>query len=84
MFFSPHSPSGPRASFSDSPSGVSEYSTRGGISWKTSRVMRRSAVRADLLVPMQRLVEEGVAAGHGDEDISALAQLLAEPAHAKG
>jgi 3-hydroxyisobutyrate dehydrogenase-like beta-hydroxyacid dehydrogenase len=39
---------------------------------------RAQGVRADLLVPMQRLVDDGVAAGHGDKDLSSLVQLLAQ------
>jgi hypothetical protein len=39
---------------------------------------RAQGVWADLLVPMQRLADDGVAAGHGDEDLSSLVQLLAQ------
>lgn len=36
-------------------------------------------IRPDLMLPMQHLIEEGVAAGHGVDDISSLAQLLGRP-----
>jgi 3-hydroxyisobutyrate dehydrogenase-like beta-hydroxyacid dehydrogenase len=37
---------------------------------------RAQGVRPDLVLPMQGLIAEGVAAGHGAEDISSLVQLL--------
>jgi 3-hydroxyisobutyrate dehydrogenase-like beta-hydroxyacid dehydrogenase len=40
---------------------------------------RAQGIRADLMAPMQRLVKEAVAAGHGADDISRLAQLLRLP-----
>jgi hypothetical protein len=33
-------------------------------------------VRPDLLLPIGRLLDEGVAAGHGDSDLSSLVGLL--------
>ena len=43
---------------------------------KLSDVSREHGVRPDLMVPIEALIQEGVDAGHGDEDLSALADLL--------
>ncbi|MBE2320520.1 NAD(P)-dependent oxidoreductase [Solirubrobacter sp. CPCC 204708] len=46
---------------------------------KLTDVAREYGVRADLMAPIEALIAEGVAAGHGDEDLSALVELLREP-----
>ena len=43
---------------------------------KLTDVSREYGVRADLMTPIEALIAEGVQAGHGDEDLSALADLL--------
>jgi hypothetical protein len=43
---------------------------------KLTDVSREYGVRPDLMAPIEALIQEGVDAGHGDEDLSALADLL--------
>jgi 3-hydroxyisobutyrate dehydrogenase-like beta-hydroxyacid dehydrogenase len=43
---------------------------------KLTDVSREHGVRPDLVAPIEALIAEGVAAGHGDEDLSVLADLL--------
>lgn len=43
---------------------------------KLTDVAVEHGVRPDLMAPIEALVDEGVAAGHGDEDLSALVDLL--------
>lgn len=46
---------------------------------KLTDASREHGVRPDLVAPIEALIEEGVAAGHGDEDLSALVDLLRQP-----
>jgi 3-hydroxyisobutyrate dehydrogenase-like beta-hydroxyacid dehydrogenase len=43
---------------------------------KLTDVSREYGVRPDLMAPIEALIQEGVDAGHGDEDLSALTDLL--------
>lgn len=45
---------------------------------KLTDVSREHGVRPDLMAPIEALIREGVDAGHGEEDLSALADLLRE------